>query len=263
MFNVTTSKRLFTILALCCLAVCFFSKDSWARAVPPLSGPVVDEANLLSREENTILTEKLKQYHQNNGKQLQVLIIRSLEGDNLEDYSIRVAEQWKIGQHPGTGVILLSAIKERQLRIEVGSALEGDLTDAQAGRIINQTIVPLFKQGKFYLGIAAGLEEISRTLKQPLGLLDENDEKNLYKGNRSQGPPPHRDSLNLLFWLLFIIIFIISNIFRKRRGFLGSNYRNSGWWGGGGFGGGGGFSGGGGWSGGGGGFSGGGASGRW
>jgi uncharacterized protein len=112
------------------------------------------------------LEERLARFEKETGHQIAVLTIPSLEGDPLEDFSIRVAETWKIGQKGfDNGAILLIAQKERKLRIEVGYGLEGVFPDAIASRIIREVIVPRFREGNFSPGIEAGVDAILQVTK--------------------------------------------------------------------------------------------------
>lgn len=129
--------------------------------VPYLSGRVVDEANVLSNVTVQQLESILKTHEDSTTNQIVVLVIPSLNGEILEEYSLKVAETWAIGQK-GTdnGVLLLIAIEDRKMRIEVGYGLEGDLTDALASRIIRNEIAPNFRQGDYDQGITAGVNGI-------------------------------------------------------------------------------------------------------
>ncbi len=134
-----------------------------ALEVPPLSAPVTDLAMLLTDEQVEQLNDLLLDYEAETSNQFAVLIISSLEGEDLESYSIEVASTWVLGQaDKDNGLLLLVALAERRLRIEVGSGLEGFLTDAFCGRIIDHTIVPYFKKEQYYEGITAGLLELIR-----------------------------------------------------------------------------------------------------
>lgn len=132
-----------------------------ARPVPSLTGRVVDGAGLLSAGTASRLERDLAALEKSDSTQMAVLTIPSLQGDNLEDYSIKVVEAWKLGQaHKDNGVLLLIARDERKVRIEVGRGLEGRLTDLVSGRIIRHEIVPRFKHGDFDGGIAAGVDAL-------------------------------------------------------------------------------------------------------
>lgn len=137
-----------------------------ALDVPPLTGRVVDLAGVLPVYDSTQLTEQLKAHEEKTGNQVAVLILPSLEGEPLEEYSHRVATTWKLGQK-GTdnGVLLLVALKERKLRIEVGYGLEGMLTDLRSAHIIRSEIVPRFKAGNIPAGVRAGTDAILKTIE--------------------------------------------------------------------------------------------------
>src|SRR5919108_2196419 len=145
---------------------------SLARAldIPALRGRVNDYAGIIRADKAQQLEERLARFEQETGHQIAILTIPSLEGDALEDFGIRVAESWKIGQKGfDNGAILLIAQKERRLRIEVGYGLEGVLPDAIANRIISEVIVPRFRQNDYAGGIEGGLNAILQVTKgEPL-----------------------------------------------------------------------------------------------
>ena len=132
-----------------------------ALDVPPLRGRVNDLAGIFSPQKRQALEERLKQFEQETSHQIVALTIPSLAGNNIEDFGIRVAETWKIGQKGlANGVILLVAKRERQIRIEVGRGLEGILPDLVASRIIREVIAPRFRKGDDAAGVEDGLEAI-------------------------------------------------------------------------------------------------------
>jgi len=284
--------------------ICFFlllltaALNANALDVPALKGHVNDYAGMLNPATQRQLEAVLTNFEQKDSTQIVVLTIPSLADDSLEDFSIRVAEAWKIGQK-GTdnGAILLIAKNDRKMRIEVGYGLEGTLTDLMAGRIIRDVIAPRFKMGQFDQGITEGVAAMIDVVKGEFSSTDIPRQSR----QKQKGIP-----LVAVFGLLFLI-----NILGRTSRFLGatagavlfpiagglffglgpllllglipvglvaglllslfggplshgSTYRSGGYWGGG-FGDGGGFSSGGfgGFSGGGGGFGGGGASGSW
>lgn len=141
------------------LSVVVLAYNSLAMDVPPLRGRVNDFAGLLSTGVVNQLDLLLKDFEQKQSTQIVVLIVPSLEGDSLEDFSMRVAEQWKIG-HKGldNGAILLISRADRKVRIEVGYGLEGRLTDLKAGRIIREVILPQFRAQRFDQGVANGVQ---------------------------------------------------------------------------------------------------------
>jgi uncharacterized protein len=148
LFSVLFSFALFFCLALPLAAL----------EVPQLTGRINDTAQMLSSQTRASLESLLTKFEATDSTQIVVLTIPSLEGEVLEEYSLRVAEVWKIGQKGSdNGALLLIARDERKLRIEVGYGLEGSLTDLIAGRIISGVIVPRFREGRFDQGISAGV----------------------------------------------------------------------------------------------------------
>lgn len=139
-----------------------FQIASAQKAIPELwSGRVHDEANVLSSSAVERLESQLKTYEDSTTNQVAVLIVPSLDGDVLEEYSLRVAEKWKLGQKErDNGVLLLIAINDRKMRIEVGEGLEGVLTDALSNRIIRNEIAPEFRRGDYESGVLAGVNGI-------------------------------------------------------------------------------------------------------
>jgi len=264
--------------------------------VPPLKARVTDLTGTLSASEIQSLESRLLDFESAKGSQIAVLMLPTTEPETIEQYSIRVADAWKIGRAlVDDGVILLVAKNDRKLRIEVGRGLEGAITDGLAKRIVSEVITPRFKSGDFYGGIAAGTDALM----------------NLIQGESLPGPSPRSSGFpeidfQTIFWVFVVLVFgdvifrrlfgrvagaAISGgiigvivwlavgvlVFAVIGGLIGfviglfnsmavrGRWSSGGWssgWGGGGFGGGG-FGGGGGFSGGGGGFSGGGASGSW
>jgi uncharacterized protein len=222
---------------------------------PPLTGRVVDEANLLSADARARITGWLADFERQSGRQLVVATVKSLQGVPIEDYGYRLGRAWGIGEKDkNTGAILLVAPNERTVRIEVGYGLEGELTDAASRVIIERDILPAFREGKFEQGIMAGTISILRTLG--------------WTGDPGVRVAPAKPSggggggglpIGLLF---FVLMFFAFRYFGRGAwiapfgiGMWGAGSRGR--WGGGGFGSGGGFSGGGGS------FGGGGATGKW
>ncbi len=134
-------------------------------AVPPLTGRVTDQTATLSAEQKAALEQTLQAFEARKGSQLAVLIVPTTAPETIEQYSLRVAEQWKLGRKKiDDGAILLIAKTDRALRIEVGYGLEGALNDATSKRIISEIITPPLKQGDFYGGITAGIDQIIRVI---------------------------------------------------------------------------------------------------
>jgi uncharacterized protein len=139
---------------------------AWADvAVPPLSGRVVDQTGTLGSGDIASLTQRLKDFETRKGSQIAVLIVPTTEPESIEQFSIRVAEAWKIGRKKvDDGALLVIAKNDRHLRIEVGYGLEGALTDVTSRRIIDEDITPKFKAGDFAGGVSAGIDRMIRVI---------------------------------------------------------------------------------------------------
>ncbi len=134
--------------------------------VPQLQGRVNDYARILSPQGKSAVERELAALEQSDSTQVVVLTVPTLQGASLEEYSIRVAEAWRIGQKGlDNGAILLVAKAERKIRIEVGRGLEGKLTDLVSGRIIRDRIAPRFKAGDLDGGILAGVQAVSQVVR--------------------------------------------------------------------------------------------------
>jgi uncharacterized protein len=148
------------------LFLLFLPLQAAALDVPPLRAHVNDYAGILSSGAVQELEQRLSAFEQSDSTQIVVLTIPTLAGENLEEYSIKVAEAWRIGQKGlDNGAILLIAKQERKVRIEVGRGLEGKLTDLVSGRIIRNEMSPRFKGGDFDGGIIAGVAAIMAVVK--------------------------------------------------------------------------------------------------
>jgi uncharacterized protein len=144
------------ILLLCCLPFAAYGLD-----VPRLQGYVNDYAGMVSPSARSKIEGELRTFEQSDSTQVVILTVPSLEGENIEEFSIKVAEAWKIGQQQkDNGVLFVVSKQERKIRIEVGRGLEGKLTDLTAGRIIDQVIKPRFKQGDFDGGFITGVSAL-------------------------------------------------------------------------------------------------------
>jgi uncharacterized protein len=242
------SKNIISIIIASCLLL--FSGLAWALELPekPLSR-VTDTAGMFSSQTVLDMSQFLSTVEtQTGGIQIAVVTFPSLEGDDLEDFSIRLAEKWKIGQKgKDNGVIVIIFKDDRKIRIEVGYGLEAVLTDALCSQIIGKTIVPRFKQGEYDAGIREAVTAIA-------GIVSEN----------ISAKATTRKTGKLIELILIMIVIIVVLVALNAGGgwynFGGTGYRGGF---GGGFTGGGGFGGGGGFSGGGGSFGGGGSSGGW
>lgn len=264
--------------------------------VPPLERRVTDLASTLDAGQRQRLEQRLAEFEARKGSQVAILIVPTTRPEDIEQYSIRVAEQWKLGREGiDDGVLLVVAIEDRTLRLEVGYGLEGAVPDAIAKRLVSDVITPYFRQGDYYGGLNAGIERL-------IGVIDGEPLPEPERGWREQvGAGQSLLPLLLVFavigggilraifgrlggaavtgglagaivWLIIhvlgisifagLVTFVVALLGGlPRRGWVSGGRGGGGGWGswGGGFGGGGG----GGFSGGGGGFGGGGASGRW
>jgi len=155
-------RRWLTFFLLCLLSFTAAAEV----AVPPLTHRITDLTGTLTPEQQAALESRLQNFETQKGSQISVLIVPTTQPEAIEQYSIRVVEQWKLGRKGvDDGVLLLVAKDDRALRIEVGYGLEGILPDAIAKRIVAEDITPHFKQGDFYGGIVAGSTRILAVLQ--------------------------------------------------------------------------------------------------
>jgi uncharacterized protein len=181
-------------------------------AVPPPTGRVVDQTGTLSSGDIASLTQKLREFEDRKGSQIAVLIVPTTQPETIEQYSIRVAEAWKVGRKKvDDGAILVIAKNDRHLRIEVGYGLEGSLTDATSRRIIDEDITPKFKGGDFAGGISAGVDRM-------IGVID---------GEQLPAPePPHWQGNDIFSSIdpfnpfVIIAVFVFGALFRSMFGRL-------------------------------------------
>ena len=268
-------KSIFCVLMFACFVFSAFALD-----VPKLETPIMDKANVIDSSDEYSLNQKLTNLSNETGIQLAVLTIPSLEGEALESYSMRVAENWELGQKGvDNGVLLLVSIGDRELRIETGYGVEGDLTDTKCGLIIRNVITPHFKNGDYSAGIVDGVTAIVENVAVDFSENGENPIVIVYEDEDSP-------FIAIPVFMIFFMLIMVASATSKTKGYTGSSVdnkalrtaiaaktaievakalSNSGSHkSGGGFGGGSSFGGGfGGFSGGGGSFGGGGASGKW
>lgn len=203
-----TATRPWAVIFLlsCALALCG-AVYVWALEVPQLQGRVNDYADLLSPATEASLESVLQSLESSDSSQIVVLTIAGLQGDSLEEFSLRVVEAWKIGQQGlDNGVLLLVARDDRKIRIEVGYGLEGVLTDMTAGRIIRNVIAPHFKQGNFNQGIIDGIGAIVATVRGEFSAEDK-------MGTTSS----HRSDPGGLLTAMIFIFFIFGSLLRKSK----------------------------------------------
>jgi len=240
------------------LAYCLLTAGPlFGLEVPALKGRVNDYARILEPDQATALENNLAAIESSTTAQFALLTIPSLEGEPLEDFSLQVVEAWKLGQKgKDNGLLMLVAVEDRAVRIEVGYGLEGTLPDGKCGTIIRQVIVPEFRKGNYYTGISKAFQVMGQALAGDPSQIKLLESREAEKG--------HSSGLGT-FFIVLILFFLVAKILSPcRKGRWYSSRPGGGWrsFGTGGFSGGGGGSPGG-FSGGGGSFGGGGASGRW
>ena len=278
------------LLLACLLAFGILLTARAEVAVPELDRRVTDLTGTLDPDTVNRLESTLAQFEAAKGSQIAVLMLPSTEPEDIAQFGIRVAEQWKVGRKGvDDGAILIVAKDDRRMRIEVGYGLEGVLPDAVAKRVIEEDIAPRFKQGDFSGGIEAGISRMMRLIEgEPLPPPAESADVEvdnmdlliwfIFGGiiggkilgavlSKGLGSSVAALATGALTWLvtgvfligIFVAFFVLVLAMASGRGGGGGGHWGSGGFGGGSWGGGGG----GGWSGGGGGFGGGGASGSW
>ena len=148
------------------LIIFLFAGIASALPVPNYKGRVNDFAGMLKSDQIAQLEKKIEQYEASTSNQVAILTVPSLEGDDLEGFSIRVVESWKVGQKgKDNGVLILVVLKDRKMRIEVGRGLEGSLTDLVSGRIVDGIMKPAFKEEAYYKGLDGAISAIQLAIK--------------------------------------------------------------------------------------------------
>lgn len=197
------------------------------QPVPALAGPVVDLTATLSAAEHSALSEKLLDWHRRTGKQLQVLLVATTQPENIEQYANRIGVSWGLGRKgKDDGVLLVVAMKDKRLRIEVGRGLEGELTDIASRRIISEIVAPHFKQQQFAAGLHAGVNAIMAVAdgQQVSAVLQEGWQPSTATGPQS-APKKRVSSQSIETFLVFalIIIAVVGSILRRLFGKLGGS----------------------------------------
>jgi uncharacterized protein len=197
---------------------------SWALAagasaqqadVPYLTGRVVDNAEILKPDTRKRLAEALRQHEQKTTNQIAVLTVTTLRGNSVEEYAVRVFEQWKLGQKgKDNGVLVVVAPQDRRMRIEVGYGLEGVLPDATAARIIRNVMTPRFKEGDYGGGIIQGVEAIIAQLEGTGAPITAEESREVKQGEFIKAPdmPLHEKVLLGAFIFGIIGLFTIIGI---------------------------------------------------
>ena len=182
------------------------------QPVPALTARVTDLVGALTPAERSALESKLAAFEARKGAQIAVLLVSTTAPEAIEQYAIRVVDAWKLGRaEPDDGALLLVAVQDRALRIEVGRGLEGALTDLVANRIIDETITPRFRQGDFAGGISAGVDRMIAVVDgEPLPEPEA----------RPSGPQDLGGMLPMLFFVVFVASTILRAMFGRALGSL-------------------------------------------
>jgi uncharacterized protein len=192
---------------------------SWAAAevaVPPLKARVTDLTGTLDAGQRAALEQKLAAFEAGKGAQIAVLLVPTTQPEEIEQYSIRVADAWKLGRKGiDDGVLFLVAKNDRKMRIEVGRGLEGAIPDVIAKRIGSDIVAPYFRRGDFYGGITAGVERIIKTVEgEPLPAA---------RPRAQQKPGTAFEDIESFLVFGFILVFVVGGILRAVLGrFAGS-----------------------------------------
>lgn len=217
--------RFFLPLLLVVFFATAFLNKSFAQTIslPAPTGFVNDFANVLSSGQKQALESQLQSYEQQTTNEISVVTVKSLHGDTIDDYTVRLFEQWKIGKKAkDNGILFLASIDERKIHIEVGYGLEPYLTDSDAGNIIRNIIAPQFQKGDYYTGISSGLNAIESHLnnpsQQPIRSLNQS-----FTGITLLGAIFHNAGFSILILLFFfhILVYFFSFMSRSKNIALG------------------------------------------
>ena len=188
-------------LAVFFVAAMVLARPAFAVRIPAPAGFVNDFAGVLTPEQKQALETSLTDYEKTSGNEIAVALIKSLEGDTIENVAVTVFEEWKIGKKgKDNGILFLAAIDDRKMRIEVGYGLEPLLTDAEAGDIIRSVIAPEFKTGNYAAGVTRGVAAIEGQLS----------------GDPSENIPKSAPSSNgggLYIWIGIFLFFLLQSVF--------------------------------------------------
>lgn len=218
-------RQRFFLFGLLMLLGALFSAPASAALPPRPAGPIYDAANLLPDQQEAALDARLREYNARSGNAVIIATVPSLDGETIERYSTKLYETWGIGgAERDTGVLLLVAPNEREVRIEVGYGLHPYITDILSGRIIRNEITPRFKQGDYVGGITAGVDSMLTQLDRSpadAAAIAEAAAAAEKDRNSSAGPTV----AGAIFWVVIIVFFIaIFSRGRGRRGRRGSGF---------------------------------------
>lgn len=217
--------RMFRILAgLILMGMLSLSQAQALAPVPPLTARVMDMAGLLTAAQKAALENVLQTYEGRTGNQIAVLLIDSSAPEVIEQYSIRVADAWKLGRKGiDDGVILVVAKNNpkdlRRLRIEAGRGVQGTVTDAQSKRILQDVIAPHFRQNDYYAGLAAGVTALTALLDQEHFPAPANSPRTAPDAGVSFGS----------WWPILFFVFLVGMALMRSRGPRGSSFNRGNW----------------------------------
>ena len=202
----------------------FIASIALADDVPGYSSYVNDYAGVITEKDKTSMEEVAKEVEEKTGAQIAVLTVKSMEPyASIDEFGMAVAEKWKVGEKgKDTGIIIILAMEERKVRIEVGYGLEGIFNDAKVGRILDNTIIPYFRGGDFSAGLRRGMFKIADTIGTEMNV--ELDERAKMQDNN------FTESLCIfIFFVIFVTIFILmirrmNNAKRTGRRYYGSSF---------------------------------------
>jgi len=190
---------------------------AWAEPqFPALTGRVVDQAEILSPAEEQALSDALATHERATTNQVVVVTIKDLQGYDIQDYGYQLGRHWGIGQKgKDNGVLLLVAPEERKTRIEVGYGLEGTLTDALSHRIIQDRIIPEFREQRMAAGVEAGAQAILKVLEQ--------DTKTLEQLRATDPSGENVDQALPAMFFVFIVLQFVRGLFRNKAVMFGAS----------------------------------------
>lgn len=191
-----------------------FTLNAAELSVPPLTSPVVDTAQLLSSSEKKDLSDLAYEIYAGGGPQISILTIPSLEGNAIEDYSMKVAESWKLGsKEKGNGVLVLIAKNDRQMRIEVGEGIEGDLTDYDTARYTRNIFPQYFRQNEYHGALRIFMQEMAEKF---------NVKVDATNNDYVRRAPKRVSPISIPFIIgILILLGFVGSIFKRRPGMRG------------------------------------------
>ena len=204
-----TARRLCMVWLLALVGLMSSHAVEGLLPVPPLQARLTDLTGTLTADQQAGLEQSLRAFEAKKGTQIAVLIVPSTKPEEIEQYALRVVEQWKLGRKKvDDGALLLIAKDDRTLRIEVGYGLEGVLNDATAKRIVSEVITPPLKQGDYFGGVSAGIDQMIRVI----------DGEPLPEPKRGTAGLPVGQNIGQLLPMLFVVALLVGGVLRKTLG---------------------------------------------